>query len=89
LCGYLEAIGREEDRAAALPDELLQRLWGAVIRTYMAKVQHRPDGAAPLSPFRRDAGVGATEAIVTALEVLKAVDVAVFELGMWQALGAY
>lgn len=89
MCRYLEAATRDEDRATALPDEVMQELWGNLVRVYAAKVQLRPRDTVPPPPFRPGTGIGATEAVVAVLEMLKAVDVAVFELGMWQALGTY
>jgi hypothetical protein len=89
LCRYLDGVSRDEDRAVALPDELLQHLWANLIKVYAAKVQHRPRDTMPPPPFRPGNGISATEAVVAVLEMLKAVDVAVFELGMWQALGTY
>lgn len=89
LCRYLGGVTRDEDRAAALPDELLQELWENLIRVYAAKVEYRPRDTTPPPPFRPGAGISATEAVVVVLEMLKAADVAVFELGMWQALGTY
>lgn len=89
LCRYLEGVAKDEDRAAALSDDLMQELWGNLVRVYAAKVQHRPRDVVPPPPFRPGNGLSATEAVVTVLEMLKAVDVAVFELGMWQALGTY
>lgn len=89
MCRYLAGVARDEDRAEALPDELMQELWGNLVRVYAAKVKNRPRDLVPPPPFRPGNGLSATEAVVTVLEMLKAVDVAVFELGMWQCLGTY
>ena len=39
----------------------------------------------PLAAFPEGAAVTATEAVVTTTAILKAVNVQLFELGMWQA----
>ena len=40
---------------------------------------------APLPAFPPDAQITATDAVVTTTAILKAVNVQLFELGMWQA----
>jgi hypothetical protein len=59
---------------------------GTVVRTYAARVEGM---AERLTPLAADAEATATEVIVTVTELLRAVDVDVFELGMWKALGKY
>ena len=44
----------------------------------------QPSGMAPCPPFTADA-VTATDVMVTATAMLKAVNLQLFELGMWQA----
>jgi len=67
---------------SALPDDDLQSLLAAAIREYAARADMRDD-ALPALP--RDCGVTATEAMLTVSAILKAVNIQVFELGMWQS----
>jgi hypothetical protein len=92
MCSWLSEPSAEElaeqlsHSIGELSDGALQRLIGAVVRAYAARVE----GSADRLPALADgAAVTATEVIVTVSGLLRAVDVAVFELGMWQALGRY
>lgn len=70
------------DQLSALPPALLQRLMAATIRAYSAKVQ----GGEPFLPFDERTGrVAPTDVMITASGLLKAADLQVFELGMWQS----
>lgn len=75
--------GLEEITAAGRTDAIsqddLQRLMRAVVRLYTAKFD--ADGGFPAVPR---AGINATEAMVTASALLKATNLNVFELGLWQ-----
>jgi len=60
--------------------EALQRLIAAACRLYTARVEaHEELAAVPKN------SISATDVMVTASGLLKAVDLAVFELGMWQS----
>ena len=80
-------LAAEIERALAggKPDVLttaaLQALMGAVCKTYAAQVEAGSQ-ALPL-PMR--GGATATDVMVTASGLLKAANLAVFELGMWQS----
>jgi hypothetical protein len=80
-------LAAEIERALAggKPDVLttaaLQALMGAVCKTYAAQVEAGSD-TLPL-PMR--GGATATDVMVTASGLLKAANLAVFELGMWQS----
>jgi hypothetical protein len=80
-------LAAEIERALAggKPDVLttaaLQALMGAVCKTYAAQVEAGSD-TLPL-PMR--GGATATDVMVTASGMLKAANLAVFELGMWQS----
>ena len=80
-------LAAEIERALAggKPDVLtpaaLQALMGAVCKTYAAQVEAGSQ-ALPL-PMR--GGATATDVMVTASGMLKAANLAVFELGMWQS----
>lgn len=69
------------DDADRVPDEAVQQLLTAAVRLYAAKEGPR------VRPFPEDDEVTATEVLVTVSEMLEAVDVEVFELGIWQAWG--
>jgi hypothetical protein len=60
--------------------EALQKLIAAACRVYTARVQ---EGEA-LTPVPKNS-ISATDVMVTASGLLKAADLAVFELGMWQS----
>jgi hypothetical protein len=96
-----EAVGMHEDlaqRAAEIrgvvdgmlaageadlvPDAAVQQLLTAAVRLYAAKEGPRPRA------FAEGEEVTATEVLVTVSEMLEAVDVEVFELGIWQAWGS-
>ena len=71
-----------EDAVDRVPDEAIQRLMAAAVKLYAAKME---DGAR-FSPFAAG-DVTATEVAVAATGMLKAVEMEVFELGMWQVWG--
>ncbi len=52
------------------------------VRLYAERVSESED---PLAAFPSDAPMTATEVMVTVTAMLKAVNLQVFELGMWQA----
>jgi hypothetical protein len=67
---------------ARLQDSDLQSLLAAVLREYAARAETRDD---PLPALAPDSGVTATEAMLSVSAILKAVNIQVFELGMWQS----
>ena len=66
----------------ALDDSDVQALLAAAVRIYAERAEARDE---PLSAFSFDAGITATHAMLAVTAILKAVNVQVFELGMWQA----
>lgn len=58
----------------------LQKLIAAACRVYTARVE----AGEPIMPVSRNS-LSATDVMVTASGLLKAADLAVFELGMWQS----
>jgi hypothetical protein len=69
--------------ADALADADIQALLGAAVRLYAQRAAMRDE---PLAAFvAQEAGVTATDAMLATTAILKAVNVATFELGMWQA----
>ena len=87
--GSIEAkrLAVEMERALAsgrhdlLTAEALQALMAAVCKTYAAQVE----AGDALLPLPERGGATATEVMVTASGLLKAANLAVFELGMWQS----
>jgi hypothetical protein len=70
------------DQLAALPHDLMQKLMAAAVRAYSAKVQ----GGEQFLPYDDRTGrVAPTDVMITASGLLKAADLQVFELGMWQS----
>jgi hypothetical protein len=66
----------------ALSDGEIQALLARAVRLYAERVAAREE---PLPAFPPDAHITATDAVVTTTAILKAVNVQLFELGMWQA----
>ena len=85
LLVYLENGLRSEDPASAVTEQQLQQLFGAAVKFYAAK---REVGE-PFSPVATESpwSVTATEGVVASSALLKAINVEVFELGMWQSWG--
>jgi hypothetical protein len=63
-------------------DAEIQALLARAVRLYAERVAARDE---PLAAFPEGAQITATDAVVTTTAILKAVNVQVFELGMWQA----
>ena len=66
----------------ALSDGEIQALLARAVRLYAERAAQRE---APLPAFPQGVEVTATDAVVTTTAILKAVNVQLFELGMWQA----
>ena len=63
------------------PDDLqLQQAFADAVRLYAARAAERD-----IAAFPPDAGVTATDVMIAVTAMLKAVNVQVFELGMWQS----
>ena len=70
-------------RAAKEPsDAEIQSMLTQAVRSYAARAAESDDA---LPAFPLDAQITATEVMVTVTAMLKAVNLHVFELGMWQA----
>lgn len=72
--------GVADGKLDVLSTEALQGVLAAVCRLYAARVE----AGEQFVPLRRNA-ISATDVMVTASGMLKAADLAVFELGMWQS----
>jgi hypothetical protein len=68
-------------RRDALSTEALQALMAAACKTYAAQVE----AGEQVLPLPQRGGATATEVMITASGLLKAANLAVFELGMWQS----
>src|SRR5581483_1282395 len=68
-------------RIDSLSDDGLQQLMAALCKIYGRRVE----GGAKSWPLSDQGGVSPTEVMVTASGLLKAADLQVFELGMWQS----
>jgi hypothetical protein len=68
-------------RRDVLSKEALQALMAAVCKTYAAHVEAGEE----LLPLPARGGATATDVMITASGLLKAANLAVFELGMWQS----
>jgi hypothetical protein len=75
---FIAALGDGRD----LSDAEVQALLAAAVRIYAERAEARDE---PLPAFPANAGITATHAMIAVTAMLKAVNVQVFELGMWQA----
>jgi hypothetical protein len=71
-------------RAASFPDETMRRLMAALVRLYAAKFD---EGQRP-ALLDADGDVSATAVLVTTSALMKASNLEIFELGMWQSWSA-
>ncbi len=67
---------------SSISDEALQELLSEAVRVFSAK---RQEQRTKISAFPRNSEVTATDVSITALSMLKAADLQVFELGLWQS----
>ena len=74
-------MSSQSDTIERLDDGALQALLARAVRLYAARAEQ---GEAPAA-FAADAQITATEVMVAVTAMLKAVNLQVFELGMWQA----
>jgi hypothetical protein len=79
LAGDIEREFAKRDDA--LSAEAMQTLMGALCRVYSAQVE----GGAKFTPIAEGQVVSPTGVMVTASGLLRAANLAVFELGMWQS----
>jgi hypothetical protein len=73
--------GLIDGKSDLVSGEALQQLMAAVCKTYSQQVQ----GGDLSLPLQRTSGVSPTDVMITTSALLKAVDLQVFELGMWQS----
>ena len=79
LAGEIERAFKKSDDA--ISEEAMQALMGALCRVYSAQV----DNGAKYTPIAEGQVVSPTGVMVTASGLLRAANLAVFELGMWQS----
>jgi hypothetical protein len=80
LAALLEAAV-SAGQAGAVPDDAMRSLMTALIKVYAAKFD---EGQRP-ALLPEDSGVSATAVLVTASALMKASNLEIFELGMWQS----
>jgi hypothetical protein len=68
-------------QACSVPDEAIRSLMAALIKVYAAKID---DGQRP-ALLPADSGVSATAVLVATSALMKASNLEIFELGMWQS----
>jgi uncharacterized protein (DUF2252 family) len=68
-------------RAGALPNETMRHLMAALVKVYAAKFD---EGQRPVL-LDAESDVSATAVLVTASALMKASNLEIFELGMWQS----
>lgn len=68
------------DRGSEVPVETIQRILTLGVKLYAAKVEQEETQYAPF-----DQQVSATEVMIAVTSMLKAADVELFELGLWQS----
>jgi hypothetical protein len=79
LAGEIERAFAKSDQA--LSEEAMQALMGALCRVYSAQIEN----GAKYTPIAEGQTVSPTGVMVTASGLLRAANLAVFELGMWQS----
>jgi len=88
LSDQVDAISSEVDDVLAagtesITEDEVQKLFTAAIRLYVAKRAETGSGFWPVAEH----AVTATEAAVTTTSLLRAVQLELFELSMWNSLG--
>jgi hypothetical protein len=79
LAGEIEQAFKKSDDA--ITEEAMQTLMGTLCRVYSAQVEN----GAKYTPIAEGQVVSPTGVMVTASGLLRAANLAVFELGMWQS----
>ena len=79
LADDIERAFKKSD--GAISEEAMQKLMGALCRIYSAQVEN----GARYTPIPEGQVVSPTGVMVTASGLLRAANLAVFELGMWQS----
>jgi hypothetical protein len=79
LAGEIERQFSKSEQALSV--EAMQTLMGTLCRIYSAQVE----GGATFTPIAQGQAVSPTGVMLTASGLLRAADLAVFELGMWQS----
>jgi hypothetical protein len=76
----LDAI--ESGRLEEVPADALGQIFASIVRVYAAKAQAGEN----LLPFGRNSGIATTDVAIGCTAMLDAVNLALFELGAWQAM---
>jgi hypothetical protein len=70
-----------DGNANAIDGEVVQKLIAALCKTYSAQV----DGGRDYLPLRMRTSASSTDVLMTASGLMRAANLAVFELGVWQS----
>ncbi len=81
LAGQLEALVKSDGGPAEIEPEAVQAMMAALCRAYSWQTEHMET----YDLFSQANPVTPTDVMVTASGLLKAANLAVFELGMWQS----
>jgi len=79
MSSQAEAVASAGERVS---DAEIQAMLAKAVRLYAERMAEREDA---LPAFPADSQITATDVVVTVSAMLKAVNLQVFELGMWQA----
>jgi hypothetical protein len=81
VAAFVEAAERDlaDPAAATLSDEDIERVMTAAVKLYAARSEASETYPKPISPDK----VNATEAVVAVCEMIRAVDLNLFDLSMW------
>jgi hypothetical protein len=69
----------------AVPEGTVQKLMTAAVRLYAARVERGGYGQGDYPPALAPGALNATQGMIATTAILRAVDVQLFELGLWQA----
>jgi hypothetical protein len=87
VVGLAACLHAAAETPESVSDEALQQLMAAAVKLYSSK---NPDGIRLRAFPEGGAGITATDVMLATTAMLHAVNVQMFELGMWQAFsGAY
>ena len=73
----------EQEDIRDVPDEVIQTFLTMALKLYVRKLESEQ----PLAPFADGVDVTPTEAAKAVMEMLRAVDMEIFELGLWKSFG--
>jgi hypothetical protein len=81
----VDSLPKDPDNADLVSEQAVRRLLTMAVKLYVSTLEagsHYP-------PFVDGNSITATDAVIAVTKILEAVDVEVFELGMWQTWGTH